>query len=656
MKKVFCLPIFYICALAQAQQHSLHKIWETDTVVAIPESVLPIPGRDQMYVSLINGGGWEVDGKGGVGVISRGGQHFDSTWIEGLDAPKGMGLVKDRLYVADISKVVVIDTKKGKIIKRIAIDSAQGLNDITVNSKGVVYVSDSRTGRIWQIKNDRPSLYMSNVQGVNGLKAVGDQLVIGGGKNLLLTNGRKEIIQRVELPQSIDGIEPVGNGDYLVTAWVGYVFYVRADGSFETLLDSHLDKMNTADIGFDLAKQIVYVPTFNAKKIVAYQLTAGNGPGAAPRVFIMDADRLVRLKNRIRMKSAAEVALAASLRKQADSLLTMKPLSVMDKSSTPVSGNKHDYMSQAPYFWYDSTRPNGLPYIRRDGQHNPEIKRITDHDYLSTLDNAVRTLSLAWWLTNEDQYAQKASDLIRHWFLDEATRMNPNLEYAQGIPGINNGRGIGIIETRSLTGIADAVGLLAGSSSWTAADDAALKNWYAQYLNWLLTSKNGKDEHAAKNNHGTWFYDQAIDFALFTGDKARAKELVEEAKKRLDSQLTAQGTFPLELERTNALGYSTFNTQAWFNVARLAEATGIDLWNYTTSKGATLRTALDWLEPYALGEKKWTYQQIGPYNRSEFYTLLLQAAAHYPKSNYLAKAESIRPGRDNVMVELLNRR
>src|SRR5258706_5767962 len=216
----------------------------------------------------------------------------------------------------------------------------------------------------------------------------------------------------------------------------------------------------------------------------------------------------------------------------------MKPVSVMDKALTPVSGSKHDYMSQAPYFWYDSTRPNGLPYMRKDGVRNPEINKITDHKFLSDLDNASRTLGLAWYFTGEEKYAAKATILLRTWFLDAATKMNPNLDYGQAIPGVNTGRGIGIIETVALTGIADAAGLLMNSKSWTEADHKSLQQWYSQYLNWLLTSKNGSDEHKAKNNHGTWYYAQVIDFALFTGDKTRASQLLQESKGRLDSQLT----------------------------------------------------------------------------------------------------------------------
>jgi hypothetical protein len=363
-----------------------------------------------------------------------------------------------------------------------------------------------------------------------------------------------------------------------------------------------------------------------------------NASAQKPRVFVIDADHLVTVKNKLKKKDQPSMAVADSLKKKADGLLNMKLLSVMDKAFTPVSGNKHDYMSQAPYFWYDSSKPDGKPYLRRDGEHNPEIKKITDRTYIGELESATRILSLAYYLTRNEKYAAKAATLIRHWFLDDGTKMNPNLEYAQGIPGITNGRGIGIIESRTLTGIADAIGLLHGSKAWTKKDDEGMREWYDRFLNWMLTSKNGKDEHAAKNNHGTWYYMQVVDFALFTGDKQKAKALAVESKKLLDSQLTAAGNFPLELERTNALGYSSFNTLAWLQTASLAQQTGVDLWKFRTSKNAGLQNAVDWLMPFALKEEKWNYKQIGNYNSGDFYPVLMMAYKKYHNAVYLEKA------------------
>ena len=378
--------------------------------------------------------------------------------------------------------------------------------------------------------------------------------------------------------------------------------------------------------------------------LLAVQVTA-----QLPKVFVLDANRLLKVKT----APQKYAGIIADLRNEADSLLKMKPLSVMDKSFTPVSGDKHDYMSQAPYFWYDSTKPNGLPYIRKDGVRNPEINKITDRTYLGRLGSATRILSLAWYLTGEEKYAEKSATLLRVWFLNETTKMNPHLEYGQAIPGINTGRGIGIIETRTLIGIADAAGLLIGSKSWTSADHQLLQQWYTQYLNWMLVSKNGNDEHKAKNNHGTWYYAQVIDFALFTGDTKKANLLAKESMKRLDSQLTKEGKQPLELERTNALGYSTMNLDGWFTVATLAEKTGFDLWNYKTSLNADIRTAFDWLLPYVFGEKKWEYQQISNYNKDEIYPLLLKAGIAFKDQRYVTLTSKLAKENKSGLTELL---
>jgi len=267
----FILSVFvFVTINLTAQEHKLEKIWETDTVIAIPESVLP--SKNILYVSLIDGAGWTADGKGGIGKLTPDGKIIDTVWITGLSAPKGMGIVSNKLYVADIQEVVVIDIEKGKIEKKIKIEEAQGLNDITVTDKGVVYVSDSRANKIFRLQNDVAELYLDSVVGVNGLKAIGDDLYIGWGKTFVKANAQRQTTKIAEVLQQIDGIEPVGNGDFILTAWAGYIWYAHADGRIETLLETQQQKKNTADIGYDQQKRIVYVPTFNAKTIAAYRL------------------------------------------------------------------------------------------------------------------------------------------------------------------------------------------------------------------------------------------------------------------------------------------------------------------------------------------------------------------------------------------------
>jgi hypothetical protein len=272
MKKVLLPAIFFISVSANAQKHQLVKLWETDTVINVPESVLPDLSKNILYVSLIEGSPWDADGKGGVAKLSMSGKIIDSVFIIGLNAPKGLGKFSNRLYAADLSEVVVIDIDKGKVEKKISIPGASGLNDITVSNKGVVYVSDSKTSKIWKIEKDQPSLFLENINGANGLKCIGNDLIFAEGKDLKKADANKKITLIATVTEGIDGIEPVDNGDFLVTSWVGYIYYVHANGEVETLLETHGEKINAADIGYNPEKKIVFVPTFLHKTIAAYQL------------------------------------------------------------------------------------------------------------------------------------------------------------------------------------------------------------------------------------------------------------------------------------------------------------------------------------------------------------------------------------------------
>jgi hypothetical protein len=272
LKAVLLLLLAGPAASSYAQDHSLQKLWETDTIVAVPESVLPDMKKNILYVSLVDGGPWDADGKGGVGRLTPDGKHYEPSWITGLNAPKGMGIYGDRLYVADISEVVVVNIPKASIEKKIPVPGATGLNDITVDDKGAVYVSDTKTARVWKIEKDHPTLFLKNMVGANGLKAIGKDLYVLSGKSFVKAAPDKQLTPVANLPENGDGLEPVGNGDFLATAWIGYIYYVRANGQIQTLLDTHLQKKNTADIGYDPKTKIVYVPGFFAKTVGAYLL------------------------------------------------------------------------------------------------------------------------------------------------------------------------------------------------------------------------------------------------------------------------------------------------------------------------------------------------------------------------------------------------
>jgi hypothetical protein len=383
-------------------------------------------------------------------------------------------------------------------------------------------------------------------------------------------------------------------------------------------------------------------------------LTSGVAQAAttATTLLLIDAERLADV--RARLKGGGDEAMAsalAALERDAAKALAMKPVSVMDKTIVPPSGDKHDYMSQAPYWWPDPAKADGRPYIRKDGQRNPEINRISDHDHLGRLTGAVLTLGLAFHLTGRAEYAAHAARLTRTWFVDPATRMNPHLKFGQGIPGITEGRGIGIIETRGLPDLLDGIALIAASRAWSAADQKGLADWMRAYLTWLVDSTHGQEEAKNGNNHETWYDVQVASLALFTEQPAVARRTLERSRDRIGKQFEPDGRQPRELERTRAWDYSIFNLTAFFNLARLGSGVGVDLWNHKTADGRSLRQAFDYLVPVAAGERKWTYEQISEFSPKPLVPLLRRAAVAWKEPRYAAIAKQI--GSDNARLNLL---
>lgn len=269
MKILFSFLLFLIASATQAQ-HSLEKIWESDTTLAIPESVLF--DKSGLFVAVIDGQPWEADGKGQIAKLDKNGKIVNAAWATGLNAPKGMSLWNKKLYVADISDVAVINAATGKVESRIAVEGATGLNDVTIDHKGTVYVSDSRQGNVHRIQNGKAELYLSNLKGINGLKAVGDELFLLTGTGVQKTGPDKNPVSVAPMEIGGDGIEPIGNGDYIVSCWPGLIYYLAKDGKMQVLLDTREQKRNSADIGYDAKDKIVYVPTFFKKSVVAYKL------------------------------------------------------------------------------------------------------------------------------------------------------------------------------------------------------------------------------------------------------------------------------------------------------------------------------------------------------------------------------------------------
>ncbi len=360
-------------------------------------------------------------------------------------------------------------------------------------------------------------------------------------------------------------------------------------------------------------------------------------PDSPPRVFLLDASALQSARAAIAQHSAAITPAWTALKAEADKALALERLSVVDKTTTPPSGDKHDYMTQAPYWWPDPKKPDGLPYIRRDGERNPELDRLPDHGAMDRMASAVTTLALAAYLGDEERYAEKAVQLLRAWFIDPATRMNPSLTYAQFIPGINTGRGIGLIETRGLTRAVDAISLLEAMSSLSSRDRDALRDWFSRFGTWMRESSYGRDESNAKNNHGTYYDLQVAIYALYADQPAIAKRVLEDAReKRIGAQIEPDGRQPLELARTRSFSYSVMNIDGLTQLATIGDRVGVDLWNYTR-KGSTtpaMREALLYLAPFALGDTKWPHQQIGGWDPESLFPVLRRAAAHYQDAEF----------------------
>lgn len=304
----------------------------------------------------------------------------------------------------------------------------------------------------------------------------------------------------------------------------------------------------------------------------------------------------------------------------ADKALAQQPVSVMMKDKVAVSGDKHDYLSLSRYFWPDPSKPNGLPYISRDGESNPELERL-DRNRLSTMASGVTTLSLAYYFSNDERYAAKAVQLLRTWFLNPETRMNPNLSYAQIVPGRYNGQGrcYGVIDGYSFVEMLDGVQLLQSSKAFTSKDQKQLKAWFTKFLQWLLTSEQGQEEGRQKNNHATAHDVQIIAYARYVGNKAVMNKVLSEfAAKRLYTQIEPDGRQPYELRRTLAFGYSQFNLSHIIDVCQIAAKDGIRLDTLTSSDGRNFYKAMNFLLPY-LGapRKRWPYKQISQWEEKQ---------------------------------------
>jgi len=278
MKKVLSTTTLLVVTLFSSSillaQHKLEKLWETDSVLKVPESVLFDADNKVLYATNIDGTDpWVKDGKGSIAKVGLDGKVIAAEWVSGLNAPKGMGRYRGKLYVADLNELVVIDITGAKIEKRIVVTGAEGLNDVSVSKTGTVYVSDSKLKKIFIVKDGVAELFLDNLKGPNGVLMRGDDFYLLDAGGIYKMNKDKTLTMIADgMEGGTDGIENISGNDFIVSCWQGVVWYVNADGSKQQLLDSRADKKNSADIGMDAKNKIIYVPTFWRNTIVAYRV------------------------------------------------------------------------------------------------------------------------------------------------------------------------------------------------------------------------------------------------------------------------------------------------------------------------------------------------------------------------------------------------
>ncbi len=359
--------------------------------------------------------------------------------------------------------------------------------------------------------------------------------------------------------------------------------------------------------------------------------TAASAPSAKP---LITPDEVARIDHDRILRAANEY-------------LPQAPITVTACSSPRSHGGKHDYFSEGDYWWPNPKDPGG-PYIRRDGYSDPA--NFNSHrEALIRLSLHVPALVAAWLITRDMRYAQHAALHLRAWFLNPATMMNPSLDYAQAIYGITPGRGTGVIDTLHLIEVTRAARHLEKSGALTPEEVRGIRNWFAQYLNWMQTSKNGKEEEAATNNHGTCWVAQAAAFAALTGNRETMILCRDRFKKGLlPTQLAPDGSFPLELARTKPYSYSLFNLDILAvvcQIASLEEGSENNLWQFTLSNGNRYKKAMDFMLPYISDKSKWPYKQDVEYfddlpNRQPS---LLFAGLAYREPKYIALWRTLRP-------------
>ena len=345
---------------------------------------------------------------------------------------------------------------------------------------------------------------------------------------------------------------------------------------------------------------------------------------AEEKLLLMQEARLGQLKSAYEGKEDPSLpheakAIATKIVKEADKRMGKSVITITENENLQESKDPHDYFSIGRYFWPDSNKPDGLPWINRDGETNPNAVKASDEKKLGEMIHAVEYLALAYHLTGDEKYGAEAARFLRGFFLDAETKMNPHLDYGQSVPGKATGRGWGLIDTRGFMVLPDVLKLLEKCPAWTAKDREEMKAWWTAYGNWMQTSKIGLQEKKAPNNHGA-AYDVQLSAVLVMANKEEdaKKVLGESLPARLDAHITPEGKQPRELARTKSWSYSCFNLKNICKGAVMARALGIDLWSHEGEGGrGSLKKAMLYLVPFLKNPEGWAEKQITKFDSKE---------------------------------------
>jgi hypothetical protein len=371
---------------------------------------------------------------------------------------------------------------------------------------------------------------------------------------------------------------------------------------------------------------------------------------AEEKLLLMQEARLEQLKSAYSGKEEPSIppeakGMATKIVKEADKRVGKPVITITENENLQASKDPHDYFSTARYYWPDPSKPDGLPYIRKDGETNPEHNEVSDEKKLNEMIHAVEYLSLAYFLTGEERYGSEAARFLRGFFLDAETKMNPHLNYGQSVPGKATGRGSGLIDTRGFMILPDVLKLLKNCPAWTAKDREEMKAWWIQYGEWMQTSKIGLDEKKTTNNHGA-AYDVQLSAVLVMAEKEdeAKKVLGESLPARLDAHITPEGKQPRELARTKSWSYSCFNLKNICKGAVMARSLGIDLWSREGEGGrGSLRKAMLYLVPFLKNPEGWQEKQITKFDSKEARVWLNDGAVVYEEETIRSAQKEFAP-------------